>query len=386
MNLLLAFALLLPQAAPADTTYTIEVQMRPRAEWRDGYRIVNAPDERGTLLLQQRSRVGLTASFPRWEAKVGLQEVRSVDGAFPGPEGSVIGTYEAWGAWKASDRTRVIIGRQAVQFDDERIVGALDWAQTGRFLDAVRLNHGSALGRTSVVYAWDIPGNSTRTMLHHVWEGRGHRIAALAYDRARYTPGFGITWREQTLGLNWKHQAGRHWAFGVEADAQANTDRPLSDGAGSLLSAEVHYLDGGMGRTTAGLVRLSGGENRFDASLGTNHAHYGWMDHFYVGANTDGLLQARLGHVRPIGPEPWHAVIGVTYHRFHSDDLERLFGDEVDAHLTFTPSPHLRIDIGQSLLFATPALAESQGRDLSEDRTPMKWSWLSLSFFPKWNL
>jgi hypothetical protein len=105
-----------------------------------------------------------------------------------------------------------------------------------------------------------------------------------------------------------------------------------------------------------------------------------------VGAATNGVAQLRLGHVRPFGPARWKAVFGVIYHRFYSDDFAGLYGDEIDAHLTFRPSPQLRFDLGQSVLFSTPELAESQGGFQSDDRALMKWSWLSLSFFPKWNL
>jgi hypothetical protein len=388
LTLLCGLLLALPLFATTDTTYTLEVQMRPRAEWRDGYNRVNQPGDRGQLFLQQRSRIGLTASFPRWEVKVGLQEVRSNTEFSPGASApALLGTYEAWGAWKPTDRTRLIVGRQVVKFDDERVIGGLDWAQTGRFLDAARLNHRSPIGATSVVYAWDLAENMTRTMVHHAWEGSGHRLAGLAYERAIYTPGEGVTLRELTLGLNWKYRASEQWAFGGEADAQTHSDRTLSeDGLGSLLSVEAHFTDGGKGRTTAGAVRLNGGTARFDASLGTNHAHYGWMDHFYVGAATNGVAQLRLGHVRPFGPARWKAVFGVIYHRFYSDDFAGLYGDEIDAHLTFRPSPQLRFDLGQSVLFSTPELAESQGSFQSDDRALMKWSWLSLSFFPKWNL
>ncbi len=358
MNFLLSFLLL------TDTTYTAELQVRPRTEWRDGYKVVQTAADASTLATQQRTRIGLTASFPRWEVKVGLQDVRTY-----GADGQV-GTYEAWGAWKVSDQTRITLGRQAIQFDDERVVGALDWAQTGRFLDGIRLTHRSGLGLTSAVYTRDPATLLHRSMLHHVYEGSGHRVAGLLFDeRSPVESRF-------TAGLNYKYRSESGWFAGLELDGQF-TDSTFA----SLFAAEVGHQ--GTGRTTLGLDRLSGGdETAFNPMLGTNHKWYGWMDHFYVGTMADGLFNARLAHVRPLGKG---ASIGIIAHHFRTPDAGRLLGNEVDTHVTFKPTKEINATIGYSAMVAGEAHAERQGRPF-EAGVLQQWGWISVSFFPQWLL
>lgn len=362
-------------AGDSDTTYQVEMQLRPRGEWRDGYRRVQPAGAEGSLLLEQRNRLGFTAQFARWSMKVGLQEVRSF---FPQPteSGAVLGTYETWASWRASDQVEVIVGRQLVKFDDERIVGAVDWSQQGRFLDGVRLNWNGNLSKTSVIYTWDSPNSKTRTIVHHVVEANRHRIAGVFMDEANFGSSTAHT---LTGGFNWKYDTSTNWAFGAEVDGQTVTGNEAETDLGTLLSLEAHHGTPSKGKTTLGVVRISG----LHPSFGTNHRHYGWMDHFYVGSTQNGLFQARIGHAGTWGKEAWGATWGITAHHFRTENLDGLFANELDAYVAFQPNAHVQLHLGHSWMVATPVLAEIQGLTMSQSAL-QQWAWVSLAFYPKW--
>lgn len=119
-------------------TLTPVVQVRPRLELdtgRDG-----TADTQGWMVTQ-RSRVGVYAEAPRWQARVVAQDVRGW-----GTEANTLTDFvadafdmhEAWAKWTPNDQTSLTIGRQEIAWDEQRLVGSTDWAQQGRAFDAAR--------------------------------------------------------------------------------------------------------------------------------------------------------------------------------------------------------------------------------------------------------
>ena len=47
---------------------------------------------------------------------------------------------------------------------DERIVGAVNWSQNGRFLDGFRWDQTTSIGTTTAALTWDAPAGLTRVM------------------------------------------------------------------------------------------------------------------------------------------------------------------------------------------------------------------------------
>ena len=137
-------ALLLLPSAQADDgepnpwTLTPVVQVRPRLELdtsRDG------TAETAGWMVTQRSRLGVAAEAPRWQARAVLQDVRGW-----GTETSTLADYtadaldlhEGWAKWTPNEHTSLTIGRQEIAWNEQRLVGTTDWAQQGRAFDAVR--------------------------------------------------------------------------------------------------------------------------------------------------------------------------------------------------------------------------------------------------------
>lgn len=61
------------QAQDADGTEDREMlQVRPRTEWRDGYKRLRQPGEAGELLTMQRTRLTWQHSAEKWEVRLGF--------------------------------------------------------------------------------------------------------------------------------------------------------------------------------------------------------------------------------------------------------------------------------------------------------------------------
>jgi Alginate export len=139
-----AFAQIAPPAperlAVGDWELAPLVELRVRPEYRHD---LDESDE-GTLV--ERARLGIDAVRGPLEARVVLQDARTLDlGATPPPlvgpaPLAVTGAFEAWGeAHTDSMRPSFVrVGRQPITWGEGRLLGEADWSPAGRSLDALR--------------------------------------------------------------------------------------------------------------------------------------------------------------------------------------------------------------------------------------------------------
>ena len=119
----------------------INIQLRPRAEFRNGLFTPVLEGQKPAFFVAQRSRVGMTYSKNN-KLKIGLSaQVVNTWGNDAQVQFTAndISLYEAWAQLYFSPQWNVKLGRQVLSYDDERILGALDWNNAGRKHDAALL-------------------------------------------------------------------------------------------------------------------------------------------------------------------------------------------------------------------------------------------------------
>ncbi len=140
LSLLLPLSIALADGPDANPwTLNPVLQVRPRLEL-DTLRDGNA--ETGEWFVSQRSRVGVAAESPHFMARVVVQDVRTwgtETDTLKDPIADAVDFHEAWARWKSGEGFNLTVGRQELNFDEQRLVGAVDWAQQGRAFDALRL-------------------------------------------------------------------------------------------------------------------------------------------------------------------------------------------------------------------------------------------------------
>ncbi len=357
----------------------IMLQVRPRSEWRDGYKRLRQPGEAGELLTMQRTRLTWHHGTEKWEVRLGFQDVRT----FGDMAGNTAGygefaATESWGAWKPNANTRITAGRQRIAFDNERVVGAVNWSQNGRFLDGFRWDQTTSIGTTTAALTWDAPAGLTRIMGYHVYSNERHRLSFLYFDQKN---SLDPTASVVTAGATWTGEAkieGLSWVVEGYAQEEAN-GQPAS----YMGVAELHYKSKVLGKALLALDWLEGDARgrAFHPFLGTNHRHYGWMDQFYVGIPANGMADARMHWSKPFGKAVWKAKWDVRYHRFYSPSFDALYANELDAVLVFNPTQFVKASIGWSVMTATDAMYASQNRT-AIDQGWQQWGWIALNFSP----
>jgi hypothetical protein len=132
--------------------FTISGQLRTRGELRDGYGTLESTANSNAAFVSQRTRLTFDFKSNRLIFHSTLQDVRlwgQDASTVSAADGSKLELHEAWAelilsnkkdtSFKKSplDYFAVKVGRQELAYDDQRLLGSLDWLQQGRRHDAI---------------------------------------------------------------------------------------------------------------------------------------------------------------------------------------------------------------------------------------------------------
>lgn len=271
------------------------------------------------------------------------------------------------------------VGRQAISFGGQRLIGAVEWTQQGRVFDGVKVTAEPKWGSVDVVgirladatsanvansaYLGGIYGNrklgpDTRLELYTLYNKVSNGV-----DTDQLTSGF--------------RMYGKQSGFVYRAEGSFQTgNRVGTDVSAFLLGGRLGRK---VGRGTFALWYdyLSGDDDAtdgkskvFDTLFATNHKFYGFADVFLnIPAHTGGLGLQDLAVKASFSPgKP--VMLSAHFHIFRSakkdiaSDSSRM-GEEIDLTVSYKYSPNVSFVGGYSYVMAKDVL-KSIGR-LSDD-------------------
>ncbi|MEO0062649.1 MAG: hypothetical protein RLZZ08_1209 [Pseudomonadota bacterium] len=243
--------------------------------------------------------------------------------------------------------TGFTFGRQRINFDNQRFVGAVGWRQNEQTFDALRLQTKVAGVKADLVYSTsqrtvfgkDSPNqhfDGDLVLMNAAAKVAGADISAFAYlvDYDTRT-----AFSSQSFGL----LAQRAFPIGPakltvlasyasQADRGANPTQYRADYANLELNAAHKGFSAGAGYE---LLGSDGGVAAFQTPLATLHAFNGWADLFLT-TPAAGLqdFYLKAGYAVPKPPVPG-LTLAAAYHHFESDFGSQTYGDEWDASVGF---------------------------------------------------
>lgn len=146
------FSLVLLSMKTASAQLTISGQVRPRTEYRNGAGTLRLKDNAPSFFVSQRSRLTFKYKMNHVIVQTSLQDVRvwgQDASTFSTTDGSKLELHEGWAEIAMADKTdstfkhstvdyfAIKIGRQELVYDDQRLLGNLDWLQQARRHDAI---------------------------------------------------------------------------------------------------------------------------------------------------------------------------------------------------------------------------------------------------------
>lgn len=324
ISLLLIGLCLGAQSLFAQLAFTGEV--RPRAEYRDGFKTLNTSELDPAFFVEQRTRLGISYKNENLKFKISIQDVRFWGGASQvyKADNSLLNVNEAWGQYTFANNSSFKIGRQELNYDNARFLGNLAWAQQSRSHDLFKYEYNGTEGfnvhvgaafnqefvnanvepaRLSSTFYSGV--NNYKTMqflwLNKTYEDGKFSFLALSngMQAADSTTNFSFTtggyWNQKFGAIQLTSEA--YYQFGDDPTGTSLSAYLLALEVGTKLgkhglSVGVDHLSG----TKAGATK----NNSFTPLYGTNHKFYGFMDYFYVGNGhsnvglTDLFLKANL--------------------------------------------------------------------------------------------
>ncbi|MBU0710733.1 alginate export family protein, partial [bacterium] len=142
---LILLGLVLMTVLPAQLT--VDAEIRPRFEVRDGYKLLAVDGQIPAVLISQRSRLNLAYSKNRIATRFSLQDVRvwgdesNISSTGVNGDPASIDLYEAWAEYRIPAGFDLRIGRQVFNIDDQRLISQRNWNQNGLSYDALRLRY-----------------------------------------------------------------------------------------------------------------------------------------------------------------------------------------------------------------------------------------------------
>jgi hypothetical protein len=403
----------------ATAQFKIGATIRPRSEYRDGFKTLPKTGSKPAFFIEQRSRLNLDYQSSQFNVGFSLQDIR-IWGAAPqiNKTDGFTSVHEAWGEMKFTPKFSLKVGRQELDYDDARILGNLDWAAQARSHDAAKfvyqdstwaLHAGASFNQDSRVAegaklfgTYYDPTLNNYKHLHYLWfkKSWSHvNVSLLGLNNGLQAPDSTVHFT-QTLGGNvtFTTPTLRFDGAGYYQTGFDRTDTPVS---AYLTSLNLTYTWGRKATFTVGGDVLSGSGKKdrvnrsFDPLYGTHHKFYGFMDYFYVGnphrqAGNDrstGLVDLYLKTSVKVTDK---LVLNGHLHRFSSPvavfaagdegrKLNAYLGTELDATFTYTWSKDVNLQGGYSQMLPTASLEILKGG--SKDHVA-NWAWLMLTIKP----
>lgn len=423
--------------------FSLSAQLRTRTELRDGQGSPLPKSADPAFFTSQRTR--LSAVFNTYRLKFGLtlQDVRvwgqdaSTINRTTTQDNNGLMLHEAWAEIGLTDTTNkrynlsLKLGRQELVYDDQRLIGNLDWLQQARRHDAAVIQfsaHGLVLhggfaynqnkenaGGTKYNqtpagnYAGNTNAGSMYKSFEYLYANKQYKNGNISFlffndqfnkyhtDVENNIPvkvwdkG---TWNRITTGLYTLNTFGKATvnASAYYQSGKTSGGQKLSAG---LLSANLLYNINSKWSAGPGIDYTTGGaagstSHAFDPLYGTPHKFWGLMDYFYAGnafgnkGLSDYFIKVKYK------PSPVLSV-AADIHLFSSagavydnagNKMKRNFGTETDIVANYSLTKIIGFEAGYSHFFSTASLSSAGVKNVADAQKNNNWAYIMVNIKP----
>ena len=403
--------------------FTITGELRPRTEFRNGFKRLHDKGVDPAFFIEQRSRLYMDYKQDKISLNITLQDVRmwgSTDQIYK-TDPTLSNVYEARAAYDFSEEYGFKLGRQAMDYNNARFMGDLDWAQQGRSHDALlfmkRNPERNCELHLALAYNQQIPFepgkltgneyfgvNNYKTMIFGWWDKKfdDGEISVLFHNDGQQVAADTSVAHRQTYAVLGNYKIGEvlldgelYYQGGKNGnDVKVNGLMVTLHGT---IKTDITPITLGF-EYLSGTVRGESNDKSFNPLYGTNHKFYGFMDYFYVGnyhgqaggGRTSGLidihfktnfrLNQKSGLVANLhyfaSPVKIYEGQGTAGNTFGST-----LGTEIDLVYTLAIAKDVKFNLGYSQMFGTETMEAVKG---GGDKSAFNnWAWAMIAFKPQ---
>jgi hypothetical protein len=381
--------------------FRIGGQLVQRGEYRHGYGKLIEDSLDASAFISQRFRLEGSYKMEKLNFYMSIQDIRTW-GNTPQIKISdgLLSVHEAWGEISIDSSWSFKLGRQELNYDNARFLGNLDWALQARAHDFALLKFERKTSKLHIGAGYNQDGeslsgntylmtNQYKNALFARYEKKfkhvelsllfwNNGLQFVAYDstgkkiikrETRFTQTFGIPTLKYKLS-NTTISAFAYYQIGKDInDNNVNAyDVNLQISHLFKLNEEKKQSI----RISAGVEMLSGTDNNdtskekssFSPLYGTNHAHNGYMDYFYVGGRHEKSVGLNDLYLRVRFDLNKDLFTAINLHSFSanaatykgSKKLNPNLGNEIDFCMGYLITPAVSVQGGYSYYFASETL------------------------------
>lgn len=376
----------------AQHKFELSAEFRPRVEQRHGYRNMAPLDSKSAFFISERLRLNTLYSYKFIKMYVALQDYRVWGNEEQVKNYGSFGLHEGWAEFNVKNVAYFKMGRQEISYDDNRLLGNLDWAQQARSHDGLVVK---------------IQKKNTALHLGGVFNQSGEQLIGTVYQLKNYKA-MAYGWLNQKIDSGRTTMSFYAITDGTSTDTSVTHSAPVvyfRFTAGPLFSFKYKHFNGALGayvqsgktlsnqvilayfahaygeytspKINAGLGfdYLSGNNgsktndkyHSFHTLYPTNHKFYGHMDYFLdIPADTKAAGLQDLYLRAQYKPKP-KGMIGADLHYFFlanklgdnknpGEYVKPALGFEMDIYGSYKPLEFLTINAGYSFMLATTSM------------------------------
>jgi hypothetical protein len=399
----------------------INIQLRPRAEFRNGLFTPILEGQKPASFVVQRSRIGLTYSKNQ-KLKMGIStQVVNTWGNDPQVQTTAndISLYEAWAQLYFSPEWNIKLGRQVFSYDDERILGALDWNNAGRKHDAGLLGFEKNKFRADLAIAFNQNAEKVNNTFYNDSLSQPYKGMQFLWMKYKFTDAFAISVLAmnldmqsradsslshlQTLGGNAFYKKGNWNAMGTYYYQMGNKPVKNSNAVRTnawMASAKVDYAIDKKFTAGIGSDYLSGRDmnassskvTSFNPLYGTGHKFYGFMDYFFVSSahKNVGLWDSYINlNLKATEELSWqialhHFEAAAKVIDYSGAKANATLGNEVDLTFNYNVMKDVKLSGGYSQMFTNASMKYVKNIAPTQTMKDLQnWVWLSININPE---
>ncbi len=410
----------------------VNLNMLGRGEMRYGG-FTEGTKENNAKFLVGRTRMTLNYQRPHLETKITAQH----SGVWGEKSKGSFNLYEAWAKLSTKVGLFAQMGRQALSYDDERIIGANDWAMAANSHDVLKLGYEGYGHKVHAILGFNQNSENTSGGTYYLQGAHPYKVMHTLwyhYDVPKIPLGASLmfmnigmqagvegsmsnppkTVYQQLLGgyvsyqtERWSiegsyyHQLGTTitdtnpspeefewngieldaWMASIKAQLQITKKAGVQAGYDYLSGDDYNYVrpKGMMGLAKHNKIRY------FNPVYGSHHKFYGMMDFFFVQSFSDTFSPGLQNLYAGAFYNPLKGLkLKATYHYLAvATNLEnngKTLGHDIDFEASYQILKDASLSLGFSYMVGTETMRNLQRAD---EKSNLKWGWFSLVVSPR---
>ncbi|NOZ48296.1 MAG: alginate export family protein [Chlorobi bacterium] len=376
----LLFVIVLLISINIHAQFMVTGQLRPRYEFRNGYKQLPADTSVYAMLVSQRSRIGFHYETEKFITEISFQDVRIWGEEQIKTTTSHITAHELWVQFNMSKSFKLKVGRQSFRYDNLRLISNSNFNQGGAKHDAILLRYIKPNFNIDFVTAFNQNANKlfgtdysgisfNYKTLNLIWlnyKYNSYKFSLFTIADGfqnpnkqnsvymRYTPGVIANYKSEIIDATFRL---------FLQNGKTSTGQKIS---AFYLNPEFNYKISSLLTLKTGLELMSGNKNNtasynsFDILYGTKHRFNGKIDYFSTPKTTAyaGLVNPYFKFNYKVSPK---LSANTDYHYFrlqekymvNNVEADKYLGSEIDLWANYRINKETTISILYAMFFGS---------------------------------